>query len=67
MFALFTWGGKKILSNQSAKRRWLRRLILLVTLLRWIDCRFNNKSSLIALKRGETLLINVQKNGASSQ
>lgn len=67
MFALITWGGKKILSNQTAKRRWLRRLVILVTMLRWLDRRRNNKGSLIALKRGETLLVSVQKNGASPQ
>lgn len=67
MFALITWGGKKILSNQTAKRRWLRRLVILVTILRWLDRRLNNKGSLIALKRGETLLVSVQKNGASPQ
>ena len=67
MFALITWGGKKILSNQTAKRRWLRRLVILIALLRWLDRRLNNKGSLIALKRGETLLVSVQKNGASPE
>ena len=65
MFALIKWGGKKILSNQSAKRRWLRRLMLLVAVLRWLDRRFSSKASRITLRRGESLVVNVQKNGTS--
>lgn len=66
MFTLISWGGRKILSNQSAKRRWLRRLLLLLTLLRWIDRRFQSKGSRIALRKGESLIVSVQKNGKSS-
>ena len=57
MFTLFSWGARKILSNQSAKRLWLRRLLILLTILRWINNRMNNKASRIALKRGESLII----------
>lgn len=66
MFTLISWGGRKILSNQSAKRRWLRRLLLLLTLLRWIDLRFQSKGSRIALRKGESLIVSVQKDGKSS-
>lgn len=65
MFTLFSWGARKILSNQSAKRLWLRRLLVLLTFLRWINHRMNNKASRIALKRGESLFISVQKNGGA--
>ncbi len=67
MFTLLSWGARKILSNQSAKRLWLRRLLILLTILRWIDRRMNNKASRIALKRGESLIISVQKNGGAPQ
>jgi hypothetical protein len=67
MFTLFSWGARKILSNQSAKRLWVRRLLLLVTVLRWINSRLNSKASRVALKRGESLVISVQKNGATPQ
>lgn len=66
MFTLISWGGRKILSSQSAKRRWLRRLLLLLTMLRWIDRRFQSRGSRIALKKGESLIISVQKNGKTS-
>lgn len=65
MFTLISWGGRKILSNQSAKRRWLRRLLFLLAVVRWIDRRYQSKGTLIALRKGETLLISVQKNGNS--
>ena len=67
MYALFSWGARKILSSQSAKRLWLRRLLVLLTVLRWINRRLNNKASRVALKRGESLFISVQKNGGASQ
>lgn len=67
MFALFTWGARKILSSQSAKRLWVRRVLILVAFLQWLNRRMSNKASRIALKRGETLLISVQKNGATPQ
>jgi hypothetical protein len=67
MFTLFSWGARKILSSQSAKRLWLRRLLILLTILRWINRRVNNKASRVVLKRGETLFINVQKNGSAPQ
>ena len=67
MFTLVSWGARKILSSQSAKRLWLRRLLVLLTVLRWINRRLNNKASRIALKRGESLFISVQKNGGASQ
>jgi hypothetical protein len=67
MFTLVSWGARKILSSQSAKRLWLRRLLVLLTVLRWINRRLNNKASRVALKRGESLFISVQKNGGTSQ
>jgi hypothetical protein len=67
MFTLVSWGARKILSSQSAKRLWLRRLLVLLTVLRWINRRLNNKASRVALKRGESLFISVQKNGGASQ
>jgi hypothetical protein len=67
MFTLLSWGARKILSNQSAKRLWLRRILIVLTILRWINRRLDNKASRIALKRGETLIINVQKNGVAPQ
>jgi hypothetical protein len=66
MFTLFSWGGRKILRSQSAKRLWLRRLLLLLTVLRWLDRRFQSKGSRIVLKKGENLIVSVQKNGNSS-
>ncbi|CAB4646016.1 unannotated protein [freshwater metagenome] len=67
MFTLFSWGARKILSGQSAKRLWVRRLLFLLTVLRWIHQRLNNKASRIALKRGESLYISIQKNGGAPQ
>lgn len=67
MFTLISWGGRKILRNQSIKRRWLRRLLFLLTVLRWIDRRFQSKGSRIALKKGESLIVSVQKNGRASE
>jgi hypothetical protein len=67
MFTLVSWGARKILSSQSAKRLWLRRLLVLLTVLRWINRRLNNKASRVALKRGESLFISVQKNGGAPQ
>ena len=67
MYTLFSWGARKILSNQSAKRLWLRRLLIVLAALRWVNRRFNNRSSRIALKRGESLYISVQKNGGALQ
>lgn len=67
MFTLISWGGRKILSNQSAKRSWLRRLLFLLTVLRWLDRRYQNKGTHIALKKGETLVVSVQKNGKAPQ
>jgi hypothetical protein len=67
MFTLFSWGARKTLSSQSAKRLWLRRLLILLTVLRWINRRLNNKASRVALKRGESLFISVQKNGGAPQ
>jgi hypothetical protein len=67
MFTLISWGGRKILSNQSAKRRWLRRLLFLLAVVRWIDRRYQSKGTIIALRKGETLLVSVQKNGNSSK
>ncbi len=66
MFTLISWGGRKILRSQSAKRLWLRRLLLLLTVLRWLDRRFQSKGSRIVLKKGENLIVSVQKNGNSS-
>jgi hypothetical protein len=65
MYTLISWGARKILSNQSAKRLWLRRLLIVLAALRWINRRFNNRASRIALKRGESLYISVQKNGGA--
>ena len=65
MFTLFSWGARKILTSQSAKRLWVRRLLLLLAVLRWVNRRLNNKASRIALKRGESLYISVQKNGGA--
>ena len=65
MFTLLSWGARKFLSSQSAKRLWVRRLLLLLAVLRWINRRLNNKASRIALKRGESLYISVQKNGGA--
>jgi hypothetical protein len=67
MFTLFSWGARKILTSQSAKRLWVRRLLLLLAVLRWVNRRVNNKASRIALKRGESLYISVQKNGGAPQ
>ena len=67
MYTLISWGARKILSNQSAKRLWLRRLLIVVAALRWFNRRFNNRASRIALKRGESLYISVQKNGGALQ
>jgi hypothetical protein len=67
MYTLISWGARKILSNQSAKRLWLRRLLIVLAALRWINRRFNNRASRIALKRGESLYISVQKNGGALQ
>jgi hypothetical protein len=67
MFTLFSWGARKILSSQSAKRLWLRRVLILLTILRWINRHLNNKASRIALKRGESVFISVQKNGGAPQ
>ena len=67
MYTLISWGTRKILSNQSAKRLWLRRLLIVLAALRWINRRFNNRASRIALKRGESLYISVQKNGGALQ
>lgn len=67
MYTLFSWGARKILSNQSAKRLWLRRLLIVLAALRWVNRRFNNRASRIALKRGESLYISVQKNGGALQ
>jgi hypothetical protein len=67
MFTLFSWGARKILTSQSAKRLWVRRLLLLLAVLRWVNRRLNNKASRIALKRGESLYISVQKNGGAPQ
>jgi hypothetical protein len=67
MFTLFSWGARKILTSQSAKRQWVRRLLLLLAVLRWVNRRVNNKASRIALKRGESLYISVQKNGGAPQ
>lgn len=67
MFTLFSWGARKILTSQSAKRLWVRRLLLLLAVLRWVNLRLNNKASRIALKRGESLYISVQKNGGAPQ
>ena len=59
------WVGRKIIGKQSTNSRWLRRLILVFTVLRWIDRRFQPQTAAISLKRGESLLINVQQNGDS--
>jgi len=67
MFTLLSWGARKILSSQSAKRLWLRRILIVLTILRWINRRLDNKASRIALKRGESLFISVQKNGGAPQ
>jgi hypothetical protein len=67
MYALFSWGARKILSSQSAKRLWIRRLLLLVSVVRWINRRMNNKTSRLVLKRGESLVISLQKNGGAPQ
>jgi hypothetical protein len=67
MFTLFSWGARKILTSQSAKRLWLRRALLLLTILRWVSSRLETNSSRIALKRGESLVISVQKNGDTPQ
>jgi hypothetical protein len=67
MYTLISWGARKILSNQSAKRLWLRRLLIVLAALRWVNRRFNNRASRIALKRGESLYISVQKNGGALQ
>jgi len=67
MFTLFSWGARKILTSQSAKRLWLRRALLLLTILRWVSRRLETNGSRIALKRGETLVISVQKNGDTPQ
>jgi hypothetical protein len=67
MYTLISWGARKILSNQSANRLWLRRLLIVLAALRWINRRFNNRASRIALKRGESLYISVQKNGGALQ
>lgn len=67
MFTLLSWGGRKILRSQSTKRLWLRRFLILLSVLRWIDRRFQSKGSRIALKKGESLIISVQKNGNSNR
>ena len=67
MITLFSWGARKILSSQSAKRLWIRRLLIVLTLVRWINNRANNRASRIELKHGENLIISVQKNGGAPQ
>lgn len=67
MFALLRWGGRMILGQQAAKRRWLRRIVFLISVLRWIDRRYYNLGTRIALKKGENLIVAVQKNGNSPQ
>lgn len=39
MFALIAWASRRFLSAQSTKRRWLRRLLLAVAVVRWFDAR----------------------------
>ena len=52
MSVLLSWITRKLVDSQSRKRRWVRRAVLLVALVRWFDRR-TARTQVVRLRRGQ--------------
>lgn len=58
MVAFFSWIVGKLIDSQSRKRRWLRRMLMFVAVVRWIDRR-GRRTRVVRIGRHEHAEITV--------
>jgi hypothetical protein len=62
MSSLMAWLARRLVLLFVARFKWMSRLMTLVSVVGWLVAR-RRRSALVRLKRGETLVVEVERQG----